>query len=244
MTMQLGNPVIELNDVGYYYTKRSGYFSRKRFWALNKVNFTLSSSESLGIIGKNGAGKSTLLRLLAGIIKPDEGTLVNHGVSASLLSLQAGFVPYLTGRENTLLSGIMLGMKKKFIQERIEEIRAFSELEDFFDQPISSYSSGMRARLGFSIAFQLDPDVLLIDEVLGVGDESFKSKSSKKIREKIASDKTVVVVSHTLSYLQELCNRAVWIEKGRTMAEGTTSDVMEEYKSYLKHQIPGSTLLK
>ena len=240
MTIQNGAPVIELNDVGYYYTKRNSYFTRQRFWALNQVSFTLSSSESLGIIGRNGAGKSTLLRLIAGIIKPDEGRLVNYGVSASLLSLQAGFIPYLTGRENTLLSGILLGMKKKYVQEKIEEIRAFSGLEDFFDQPISSYSSGMRARLGFSIAFQLDPDVLLIDEVLGVGDESFRQKSAKMIREKIESDKTVVLVSHVLEVVKELCNRAVWIERGRTMAEGTTSDVMKEYMDYLKHQGPGS----
>ena len=236
MTKLVENPVIELKDVGYYYTKRNGYFSRKRFWALHQVNFSLLKGSSLGIIGRNGAGKSTLLRILAGIIKPDKGDILNNGASTSLLSLQAGFVPYLTGRENTLLSGIILGMKKKYIQERIEEIQAFSELEDFYEQPISSYSSGMRIRLGFSIALQLEPDVLLIDEVLGVGDEAFKRKSSKMIRERIVSDKTVVLVSHNAGSIKELCDRVVWIEKGRTIMQGATSDVIKEYENYLKDQ--------
>ena len=227
-------PFIELNEVGYYFQKRKGYFSKEKFWALKKVSFTLYKGESLGIIGRNGAGKSTLLQLVAGITKPDKGRLINHGYSASLLSLQAGFISYLTGRENALLNGMILGFKKQDIMQRMEEIHDFSGLENFFDQPISSYSSGMKARLGFSIAFQLDPDILLVDEVLGVGDEVFKQKSSKKMKEKIRSDKTVVMVSHSPGTINQLCDRAVWIEEGVSMAEGAAEDVLKEYHSFLK----------
>jgi lipopolysaccharide transport system ATP-binding protein len=229
-------PVIEAKNVAYYYVKRKGYFSSHKFWALKDVSFALHKGESLGVIGRNGAGKTTLLQLLAGIISPDEGSLINHGYTASLLSLQAGFIPYLTGRENTYLSGMILGIGMRDIREKMEEIKEFSGLEDFFDQPVGSYSSGMRARLGFSIAFQLDPDVLLVDEVLGVGDEIFKEKSSKAMKDKIRSNKTVVLVSHSISTIQELCDRAVWIEGGVTRAEGKTEHVIKEYKAFLKQK--------
>ena len=183
MNIDFQSPVISLENVAYYFIKRKGYFSKEKFWALKNLSFTLYKGESLGIIGRNGAGKTTLLRLLAGITAPDKGKMINHGYSTSLLSLQAGFVPYLTGRENTILNGLILGLKKKYIENCVEEIKEFSGLEDFFEQPISSYSSGMKARLGFSIAFQLNPDVLLVDEVLGVGDEAFKRKTARFFKE-------------------------------------------------------------
>jgi lipopolysaccharide transport system ATP-binding protein len=238
MNIDFQSPVISLENVAYYFIKRKGYFSKEKFWALKNLSFTLYKGESLGIIGRNGAGKTTLLRLLAGITAPDKGKMTNHGYSTSLLSLQAGFVPYLTGRENTILNGLILGFKKKFIESCVEEIKEFSGLEDFFEQPISSYSSGMKARLGFSIAFQLDPDVLLVDEVLGVGDETFKRKSSQVMKEKIRSDKTVVLVSHAAGTVRELCDRAVWIEGGITKAEGMAKDVLKEYNDYLKATKP------
>jgi len=232
-------PVIEVQDVGYFYYKRRGTFSSEKFWALKQVSFLLNRGESLGIIGRNGVGKSTLLRLLAGITRPDRGRLVNHGVSSTLLSLQAGFLPYLTGRENALLNGMILGLRKREIKERMDEIRAFSGLEEFFDQPISSYSSGMKARLGFSIAFQMDPDVLLVDEVLGVGDEQFKNKSGEEMKKRIKSDKTVVLVTHSGPTIRELCDRAVWIEGGVSRAEGPPAQVLDEYNQYVRSQKKG-----
>jgi lipopolysaccharide transport system ATP-binding protein len=226
--------VLELRHVAFHFIKRKGYFSKQKFWAIKDVSFTLNKGECLGVIGRNGAGKTTLLQMLAGIIRPDEGAFVNHGFSTTLLSLQVGFIPYLTGRENTMLNGLYLGLRKSFIKHRMADILDFSELGDFFDQPISAYSAGMRARLGFSIAFQLDPDVLLIDEVLGVGDAAFREKSTEKMNEKIKSNKTVVIVSHSPSTIRDLCNRAVWIENGVSMAEGDPAEVLEAYTDFIK----------
>jgi lipopolysaccharide transport system ATP-binding protein len=226
--------VIEAKNIGYYYLRKEGKFTKAQFWALKDVSFTLFKGECLGIIGRNGAGKTTLLGLLAGIVNPDKGDLQNYGYTTSLLSLQAGFVPYLTGRENTMLSGLTLGLKKRLIRERMDAIHQFSGLGEFFELPINSYSQGMLARLGFSIAFQLDPDVLLIDEVLGVGDEAFSEKSEQKMKEKIHSDKTVVIVSHSALTIKELCDRAVWIENGVNQMEGETRDVLKEYQKFLQ----------
>ena len=229
-----GSIALTLRNVGAFYWRRTGYLRKERFWALENVSFDLHHGESLGVIGRNGAGKSTLLQLLAGILRPDHGTLVNHGVQATLLSLQIGFVPYLSGRQNAILSGMLLGLSKQEVEQKMTDIRAFSELGDFFDQPINAYSSGMKARLGFSVAFQLNPDVLLIDEVLGVGDADFKAKSSQVMREKIRSDKTIVLVSHSPGTIRQLCDRTVWIDNGVTQAEGDTAEVLDHYEQFLK----------
>ncbi|HRW64193.1 MAG TPA: ABC transporter ATP-binding protein [Candidatus Competibacter sp.] len=221
---------LSLNNVGTFYWRQAGYLRKERFWALKNVSFDLHHGESLGVIGRNGAGKSTLLQVLAGILRPDRGKMINHGVQAALLSLQIGFVPYLTGRQNALLSGMLIGLHRKNVIERMEDIQNFSELGEFFDQPISTYSSGMKARLGFSVAFQLDPDVLLIDEVLGVGDSDFQRKSSAIMHEKIRSDKTIVLVSHSVETIRKLCDRAVWIEDGISHAYGDTFDVLSVYE--------------
>lgn len=231
-----GSTALTLKNVGAFYWRRTGYLRKERFWALRDVSFDLHHGESLGVIGRNGAGKSTLLQLLAGILRPDQGTLINHGVRATLLSLQIGFVPYLSGRQNAILSGMLLGLSKREVEEKIDDIQAFSELGDFFDQPIFAYSSGMKARLGFSVAFQLNPEVLLIDEVLGVGDAEFKAKSTQIMREKIRSDKTIVLVSHSPGMIRELCDRAVWIHDGKTQAEGTTTEVLNCYEQFLKNK--------
>jgi lipopolysaccharide transport system ATP-binding protein len=228
-------PVLELSHVGFYYQKRRSLSSQNKFWALRDVSFSLHKGESLGVIGRNGAGKSTLLRLLAGIVNPDKGTIVNHGFTTSLLSLQAGFTTYLSGRDNTIISGLILGIPKTTINKKMEAIKEFSGLEHFFEEPVQSYSSGMKARLGFSIAYQLDPDVLLVDEVLGVGDELFKQKSSRAMKEKIRSDKTVVLVTHAASTIQELCDRAVWIEEGTTKSVGQAGEVLQEYMAFVKN---------
>lgn len=226
-------PVLTLQRVGAFYWRQLGFLKRQRFWALHDVSFELRRGESLGIVGRNGAGKSTLLQLLAGIIRPDRGELINHGVSVSLLSLQLGFIPYLTGRQNAILSGMLLGAARQKVEAQLEAIRAFSELGEFFDQPTGSYSSGMRARLGFAVAFQLEPDVLLIDEVLGVGDEAFRAKSTRAIKDKIRSDKTIVLVSHNANTIRELCDKAVWIEKGVSRCAGEVRTVLQAYQQSL-----------
>lgn len=225
-------PLITLRNVGVRYRRRMGGILKptiSEFWALKDVSLGLYQGEVLGVIGRNGAGKSTLLKLLAGIIKPDRGVMIDHGFRASLLSLQVGFAPHLTGRENAMLSGMLLGLSKAAIVDRLDAIIAFSELGEFIDQPLDIYSSGMRARLGFSIAYYTDPDILLIDEVLGVGDAEFQNKSSAAMHEKIRSNKTVILVSHSPKTIADLCDRAVWIDQGRTVAEGNPAQVLEAY---------------
>jgi lipopolysaccharide transport system ATP-binding protein len=225
--------MLSLRNVGVYYKRRRGVFGEP-FWALKDISFDLYQGETLGIIGRNGVGKSTLLRLIAGIIQPNKGTLINYGNhQASLLSLQLGFIYYLTGRENALLSGMFMGLRKREIQARMEAIINFAELGTFIDQPIATYSSGMVARLGFSVAFQVDPDILLIDEVLGVGDAEFSQKSARVMQEKIRSNKTIIFVSHHAVLIQQLCDRVVWIEDGTSKAEGDTASVLKEYHQFL-----------
>lgn len=228
------HPVLSLNRVGVAF--RQGGLSlrrRRRFWVLQDISFDLFPGETLGVIGRNAAGKSTLLRLLAGIIRQDRGTFVNRGQSTALLSLQAGFVPYLSGRENAILSGLLLGLRRAEVEDRMQAVIDFSELGDFIDLPLSSYSSGMRARLGFAVAYQVDPDILLIDETLGVGDEAFQAKSSRAMHERIRSDRTIVLVSHAPGTIQGLCDRAVWIEEGITRAAGDVAEVLQAYHEWI-----------
>jgi lipopolysaccharide transport system ATP-binding protein len=225
---------ISVEDVGIAYRRKSGVFRQEKFWALSNVSFNVYHGETLGIIGRNGAGKSSLLRVLAGITAPDKGKVVNHGVSASLLSLQVGFVNYLTGRENAILSGMMLGMSKNEVLYRMKEIQEYSDIGEFFDQPVHSYSSGMRARLGFSVAINVDPDVILLDEVLGVGDIEFREKSSETIKTIIKSDKTVVLVSHNGSVIKRLCDRVVWVDDMRSKLEGDPDKVVSCYEGSMK----------
>lgn len=224
-------PILELRNVGVCYRRGYGFLRLRQseFWAIKDISLDLYAGETLGIIGKNGAGKSTLLRLLAGIIRPDRGEYVNHGYQATLLSLQVGFVPHLTGRENVVLSGLLLGLPLRVIEDRMDAIIEFAELEEFVDEPIQTYSSGMRARLGFSTAFNVDPDILLIDEVLGVGDAAFVKKSKAVMRERIKSDKTVVLVSHSAPSIRSLCDRAIWVDRGRVQLEGGVEEVLGDY---------------
>jgi lipopolysaccharide transport system ATP-binding protein len=227
------DPIISLRNVGVCYRKRSGFLSRRNFAALKDVSFDLYHGETLGVIGRNGAGKTTLLRLLGGIISPDTGEMINRGYTTTLLSLQVGFDQNLTGKENAVLSGMLLGFTKAEVLKRFDDIVAFSELEDFIDDPIKTYSSGMKARLGFSVAFHLDPDVLLVDEVLGVGDAEFQKKSRNVMKEKIRSNKTIVLVSHSAATIRALCDRVVWIEHGVTNAEGGADEVIGLYEQHI-----------
>jgi lipopolysaccharide transport system ATP-binding protein len=221
--------VLRLQNVGVSYMRRKGLFRRERFWALTDVSFSLYRGESLGIIGRNGAGKSSLLKVMAGIIEPDRGCVVRTDLRIDLLSMRVGFQPHLNGRENAILSGMLMGLRRHQMEAGLREIIAFAELEDFMDQPLRTYSAGMKARLGFAVAFMADPDILLIDEVLGVGDTDFRKKSTELMRRKIQSDKTVVVVSHNALIIRELCDRVVWIERGRTRQIGNAEEVLTSY---------------
>lgn len=230
--------ILSLHHVGLCYSRRNGFLRRRQYWALRDVSFDLHRGETLGIIGKNGVGKSTLLRVLAGIISPNTGNIkvLRKGMRVSLISLQAGFVPFLSGRENAVLNGILLGASKREIESQLDNIIAFSELKDFIDQPVNTYSTGMRARLGFSVAYHVDPDVMLLDEVLGVGDESFRKKSTEAMKKRIRSEKTVVLVSHSLPLLREVCDRLIWIEDGATKAQGSVTEVLKGYLASIMPQ--------
>jgi lipopolysaccharide transport system ATP-binding protein len=224
----MSETIIRLDNVGVAFNAQLRVGS-SRFWALEDVSLSLRRGERLGVVGRNGSGKSTLLRTLAGIITPDRGRLTRAPVSCQLLSLALGFVPHLSGRDNAVLSGLMLGLRRREILQRLAAIHEFSELGDFFDQPISSYSTGMQMRLGFSVAMQVDPDVLLIDEVLAVGDAEFQQKSGAALRERINSGTTVVFVSHGDAQIHQICDRALWIEHGRSMLEGPVDAVLAAY---------------
>ena len=224
----MSDALITLENVGVAFNAQLRVGAPK-FWALEDVSFTLQRGQRLGVIGRNGAGKSTLLRTLAGIIEPDRGRIARTTASCQLLSLSVGFMHHLSGRDNAILSGMMLGLRRRDIGARLPRIREFSELGDFFDQPISSYSTGMLMRLGFSIALQVEPDVLLIDEVLAVGDTEFQEKSGAALRERIHGGTTVVFVSHGDAQIRQVCDRAVWIEHGRSVMEGAVDDVLAAY---------------
>ena len=202
----------------------------KDFWALKHVNFEVERGEVVGFVGGNGAGKSTLLKVIAGVFKPTEGTVTKHGKMVPLLELGAGFDPQYTGKENIYLYGAMLGYTKEFIDEKYDEIVKFSELKDFIDVPIKNYSSGMKSRLGFSIATVVSPKILILDEVLSVGDAKFRKKSEKKVLSMFDSGVTVLFVSHSLAQVKRICNKAMILEKGQLIAYGDIDTISEQYE--------------
>ena len=200
------------------------------FWALQNVSFTVEKGDRVGILGLNGAGKSTLLKVIAGVFKPTEGTVTKHGKMVPLLELGAGFDSQYTGKENIYLYGAMLGYTKEFIDEKYDEIVKFSELKDFIDVPIKNYSSGMKSRLGFSIATVVSPKILILDEVLSVGDAKFRKKSEKKVLSMFDSGVTVLFVSHSLAQVKRICNKAMILEKGQLIAYGDIDTISEQYE--------------
>ena len=187
---------------------------KNEFWALKNVTFTVKKGEVVGFIGSNGAGKSTLLKIVAGVMKPTKGTLETYGNICPMIELGAGFDMDLTARENIYLNGAVMGYTKKFIDEKFDEIVEFSELHDFLDVPVKNFSSGMVARLAFSVATIVDPEILIVDEILSVGDIAFQAKSENKMLSMIGGGTTVLYVSHSLSSIKKLCNKVVWIEHG------------------------------
>ncbi|WP_347548770.1 ABC transporter ATP-binding protein [Pseudalkalibacillus hwajinpoensis] len=233
--------IIELNDIWVSYPedsenpfKRLISKDKKQFWALKGLDFTVKKGEVLGIIGRNGSGKSTLLKLMSGLIEPDKGNYHVEGKRPMLLSLGAGFQPELSGIENIYLNALLLGNRKKKIDDNLEAIIEFSELDDFIYKPVRTYSSGMKARLAFSTAIMLDPEILLIDEVLGVGDSAFQKKCKEAILEKIKQDRTVILVTHSSNLVKQICDRVVWIHRGEQKAVGETKGIVEEYDAFMK----------
>ncbi len=218
---------------------KNGLFSIKRnrtetVEALKGISFRLRKGEILGVIGKNGSGKSTLVRVLAGIFEPDEGNVNMHGHTVSLMSIGVGFQKKLSGRENILLSGMLLGFRENEIRQKMDEIITFSELGDFIDRPVKTYSSGMYSKLAFSITAILETEIMLIDEVLSVGDAQFKKKSLKKMKQLITDkDRTVIIVSHSNETLQELCDELLWLHEGEVKMQGDTKQVIEAYMKYI-----------
>jgi len=203
---------------------------KREFWALKDVSFTVKKGEVLGIIGPNGAGKSTILKLLSRIMVPNKGEIEIRGRISALIEVTAGFHPELTGRENIYLNGTILGMTKKEIDKKFNAIVEFSGLKDFIDTPVKRYSSGMYSRLGFSVAAHMDPDILLVDEVLSVGDIAFQAKCAQKMRELLNSGVTIVLVSHNLSLIKSLCRRVILLAKGEVLKEGSPQEVIPYYQ--------------
>ena len=213
----------------FMYTRGKQKPRIESFLALKDVSFTVNKGDTVGIIGSNGAGKSTLLKTLAGVFQPDSGKIEIFSDSVSLLTLGAGFEPDLSGIENIYLNGVLLGFKRKQIDEKIQEIIDFAGIGDFIYKPLRTYSSGMRARLAFAISSNIEPEILLLDEVLGVGDEEFREKSQNKIRDLIKSQRTVVLVSHSMTTIRELCDQVLWLEHGEVMGYGDTNELVEKY---------------
>lgn len=233
-----GKIIIEGKDLGLYFRNRRKIFSFREpeFWAIKNISFQLKEGECLGIVGKNGAGKSTLMKVIAGLVKPDRGELINPGFRVVLLALGVGFIPQLSGRDNVILSGMLQGLSRKEILAKLDKIEEFSEISDFIDEPVFTYSSGMRARLAFSVAIESNADVILIDEVLGVGDLRFREKSNRRMHRLLRSGKTVVLISHNTNVIKELCDRALWIHKGISVQQGKTDEVVKAYEERLGKQ--------
>jgi ABC-type polysaccharide/polyol phosphate transport system ATPase subunit len=208
---------------------RERALAAEEFWVLNDISFELKKGETLGIIGHNGAGKSTMLKHLSGIMEPTRGSIEVNGRLSALIEVGAGFHPDLTGRENVFLNGVILGMSRAEVKRKFDEIVEFAGLEEFIDTPVKRYSSGMFARLGFSVAAHLEPDILVIDEVLSVGDFAFQRKGLEKMRAIAKSGATVIFVSHNLQAVAEFCQRGILLERGRVIADGPTDQVVRRY---------------
>lgn len=224
--------LIALDSVSVRYRKRKSFFRHEYYEALRSVSFRVNKGDVLGVVGRNGCGKSTLLRLLSGIYHPDSGEIrKSPGLRVSLLSLQTGFDQQLSGIDNALFSAMLLGMKQKEAKSRLKDIIEFAELGEFADEPVKTYSTGMRARLGFAIAMQIEPDVLLIDETLGVGDAQFRLKAEQALRDALGGRQAVVLVSHMAQQISGLCNRAIWINDGTVKIDDSVSTVLSAYQS-------------
>lgn len=217
----------------WFVTLLKGKRKHERFYALKDVSFDVKRGEIVGIIGRNGAGKSTLLKVISGIFKPEKGKVVTAGRVAPLLELGCGFDMELTGKENIFLNGAVLGFDEHFLNQKYYDIVDYAELEDFISMPIKTYSSGMLMRLAFSICTIVEPEVLIVDEILAVGDERFQRKSRKRMLEMMRGGTTVLFVSHSLDQIQELCNRVIWLDQGSIRMIGDTNQVCTAYREFM-----------
>ena len=248
MGANMGKPAIEVDNVSmkfslsrekvdslkdYIFKTIKREIQYNEFWALKNISFTVEKGDRVGILGLNGAGKSTLLKVISGVFKPTEGHVDKHGKIVPLLELGAGFDSQYTGKENIYLYGAMLGYTKKFIDSKYDEIVEFSELQKFMDVPVKNYSSGMKSRLGFAIATVVEPKILILDEVLSVGDAKFRKKSENKIMSMFDSGVTVLFVSHSLEQVKRLCNKAMILEKGQLIAYGDIDPISEQYNEMI-----------
>ena len=220
-----------LNSLKEIFTKAvTGKLKFNEFLALDDVSFNVEKGETIGLIGTNGAGKSTTLKVISGILKPTEGSVIVRGNIVPMLELGAGFDLELTGKENIYLNGAILGYTKEYLESKYEEIVDFAEIREFIDMPIRNYSSGMMARLAFSIASVVQPEILIVDEILAVGDVKFQEKSYKRMQELMSGGATVLFVSHDLKKIEQLCDHVVWLEKGKVKQYGNAKEICEAYK--------------
>lgn len=227
-TIVKDRPVIEAKNLGVSFQLSSG-----EFWALEGLDFTINEGEVVGIIGHNGAGKSTLCKVMTEILKPDKGSIDIHGETSSLLGYGTGFNPQLTGTDNIFLNAMLLGIPKHVVEEKYEEIVEFSGIRRAINKPVKSYSSGMRSRLGFSIAAILQPDIFIIDEALSTGDLAFRQKATERIQEMMERAKAVVIVTHSMNFVEKVCTRAIWIEQGKLRADGDAEEIVAEYREVM-----------
>ncbi len=235
MSMMFNLNKEKVDNIKEYFIKlitRKLHFTE--FWALQDISFTIEKGERVGVLGFNGAGKSTLLKVIAGVLKPTKGSVKVSGVIAPMLELGAGFDLNYSGRENIFLYGATMGYSRKFIEEKYDEIVEFSELGDFIEVPVKNYSSGMRARLGFAIATAVEPEVLILDEVLSVGDAKFRQKSEAKVRSMFDKGTTVLFVSHSTQQVLNICNKAIILDHGKLIAQGDAKEICAQYDRMVK----------
>lgn len=252
-TVEKGETIIELNDVTIRFNKNNlkvdnlkEYFVRlvtrqlmfQEFIALKNINLTIKKGESWGFVGTNGAGKSTLLKVVSRILKPSSGTVSVSGTVAALIELGAGIDPQLTARENIFLNGTLLGYSKAFIESKFDEIVEFSELQDFLDSPVKNFSSGMKTRLAFSVATAVEPDILIADEILAVGDMRFKKKCATKMSSMLKNGTTLLYVSHNIASVKKQCNKAMWLDHGNIIMVGDAAEVCDAFKAEMDSPTP------
>ena len=223
--------LIELQNVSLRYREGFTLFGGSSKLANNNLSLTIRQGENVGVVGGNGAGKSTLLKILAGIYTPDEGKVITHRrIRTVFIGLQSGFIPYLSGIQNINLTGLLLGMSRREVEQKLDAIIEYSELGKDINRPVFTYSAGMKARLAFSVSVFSDPDLLLLDEVMGVGDKEFRQKSSKTLKEMISGDAAVVIVSHDMNYLGQVCDHAVLLSKGGVIRSGVAAEILQQYE--------------
>ena len=227
-------PINSLKEI--FTIAAKGKLKFNEFLALDNVSFELEKGKTLGLIGRNGAGKSTTLKLISGILKPTSGTIITRGNIVPMLELGAGFDLELTGKENIYLNGAILGYSKEYLESKYDEIVEFAEIQDFIDMPIRNYSSGMMARLAFSIASVVQPEILIVDEILAVGDVAFQEKSFNRMKELMSGGATVLFVSHDLEKIEEMCDKVIWLERGKVVMFGDTQDVCSAYREAQKNK--------